>query len=104
MIMQIMKCREAKAQGLPKYFTNKPCSKGHISERYTLGGNCCKCVQTRTKTKVKAAYFRRYRKLRRDKIIAYLGGKCIKCGFSDERALQIDHTNGGGSKDVRLSK
>lgn len=25
-----------------------------------------------------------------------LGGKCVKCGFSDERALQIDHIEGGG--------
>jgi hypothetical protein len=25
-----------------------------------------------------------------------LGNKCCRCGFSDERALQIDHINGGG--------
>ena len=25
-----------------------------------------------------------------------MGGKCLKCGFSDYRALQIDHINGGG--------
>ncbi len=104
MIMQIMKRREAKTQGLSKYFTNKPCSKGHVSERYTFGGNCCECVGTRTKTKVKAEYFRNYRKLRRDKIIAYLGGKCVKCGFSDVRALQIDHINGGGSKERKVLK
>jgi RNase P subunit RPR2 len=29
---------------------------------------------------------------------ALLGGKCVKCGFSDIRALQIDHVNGGGVK------
>lgn len=28
-----------------------------------------------------------------------LGGKCVSCGFSDKRALQIDHINGGGSKE-----
>jgi len=28
-----------------------------------------------------------------------LGGECIKCGFNDKRALQIDHINGGGSKE-----
>ncbi len=37
------------------------------------------------------------RKLRLATIEA-LGGKC-KCGFSDVRALQIDHINGGGSKE-----
>lgn len=25
-----------------------------------------------------------------------LGGICVRCGFSDERALQIDHVDGGG--------
>ena len=28
-----------------------------------------------------------------------MGGKCVRCGFSDPRALQIDHINGGGSKE-----
>lgn len=37
-------------------------------------------------------------------MIKLLGGKCIKCGFSDKRALQIDHINGGGSKSHSLEK
>lgn len=28
-----------------------------------------------------------------------LGNKCVRCGFSDWRALQIDHVYGGGRKD-----
>lgn len=30
--------------------------------------------------------------------------RCIRCGFSDRRALQIDHINGGGNqeKNIRL--
>lgn len=35
----------------------------------------------------------------RKAVIAYLGGKCQLCGFSDERALQVDHINGDGYKD-----
>ena len=31
--------------------------------------------------------------------IELLGGQCCKCGFSDPRALQFDHINGGGSKE-----
>ena len=31
--------------------------------------------------------------------IEKLGGKCIKCGFSDARALQVDHINGGGNQE-----
>lgn len=38
------------------------------------------------------------RKLRLS-VIEILGNKCCKCGFSDRRALQIDHINGGGSKE-----
>lgn len=35
----------------------------------------------------------------RNSVLEALGGKCIKCGFIDKRALQIDHINGGGSKE-----
>ena len=37
----------------------------------------------------------------RAKVIAELGGKCVRCGFNDPRALQIDHINGGGVKEIR---
>lgn len=32
-------------------------------------------------------------------IYKVLGNKCCKCGFVDERALQLDHINGDGFKD-----
>lgn len=37
----------------------------------------------------------------REKAINKLGGKCCKCGYYDHRALQIDHINGGGSKELK---
>jgi len=30
-----------------------------------------------------------------------LGDHCVKCGFSDKRALQVDHINGNGNKTRR---
>jgi len=42
---------------------------------------------------------KKYRDRLRSAALAFLGGKCVKCGFSDERALQIDHINGGGRKE-----
>lgn len=33
-----------------------------------------------------------------------LGRKCVKCGFSDERALQFDHINGEGYKDRKVGQ
>lgn len=41
----------------------------------------------------------------RIEIVEVLGGKCNKCGFTDIRALQVDHVEGGGCKERReLSK
>lgn len=37
----------------------------------------------------------------RVRAIEKLGGQCVKCGYLDVRALQIDHINGGGGKDRR---
>jgi hypothetical protein len=39
------------------------------------------------------------RRERRAEIISHLGGKCIRCGFNDSRALQVDHVNGGGRQE-----
>ena len=37
----------------------------------------------------------------RDKIEAFFGDKCVRCGFNDPRALQLDHINGNGAADRR---
>ncbi len=50
-------------------------------------------------------YYQKYQKDRKRKmrknVLDFLGGKCIACGFSDYRALQIDHINGGGCREIR---
>lgn len=35
----------------------------------------------------------------RQALLAFFGGRCVRCTFSDWRALQLDHINGGGYKD-----
>lgn len=40
-------------------------------------------------------------KLRKDTMKILGGEKCVKCGFSDYRALHIDHINGGGNKHIK---
>ena len=47
----------------------------------------------------KKEYNKEWRYKKRIELLGFLGGKCIKCGFSDWRALQIDHINGNGAKD-----
>lgn len=39
----------------------------------------------------------------RKKIIKLLGNKCVRCGFTDARALQIDHVNGDGANERRIT-
>src|SRR5208282_113856 len=38
----------------------------------------------------------------REECLTLLGGRCKRCGFSDYRALQIDHVYGGGSNDTDI--
>jgi hypothetical protein len=38
---------------------------------------------------------------RRQELLTLLGGVCVHCGFSDARALQVDHVNGGGYAERR---
>ena len=50
-------------------------------------------------------YFRQYQNDKnrewRTRVLAHLGGKCVRCGFTDERALQVDHVRGDGYLDGR---
>lgn len=56
-------------------------------------------MKQNTYTKNKKIYQRNYLRNLRESVVVILGGKCVKCGFDDKRALQIDHINGGGSKE-----
>lgn len=59
-------------------------------------------IEYRKKHKLKySEYANNANYVLRKKILFLLGGKCNKCGFSDERALQIDHINGDGYKERR---
>jgi hypothetical protein len=51
--------------------------------------------------RIKRIYAKAYYAKLRSEILKILGNKCVRCGFTDTRALQIDHINGGGSKENR---
>lgn len=67
MAPQIISRKDAKAKGLKRLFTGRPCSNGHICERYTSSYECVECAQTRATVWAKdhaeyvAAYQRKYR-------------------------------------------
>lgn len=42
---KIITQQDAKAQGLKRYFTGKPCKHGHIAERLVSDSKCLKCAQ-----------------------------------------------------------
>ena len=39
--------KEARAIGSPRYFTGILCKRGHLSERYAVGGHCVECDNQR---------------------------------------------------------
>lgn len=41
--MRVISCKLAKEQGLPKYFTGKPCKHGHLAERRVSDRGCVEC-------------------------------------------------------------
>jgi len=47
---------------------------------------------------------REYNSRVRSKIYDFFGNKCVKCSFSDSRALQLDHINGGGNQARKAGK
>jgi len=45
--MNIVSRKDAIEQGLPHYFTGKPCRNGHTDERFTRSSNCLECERQR---------------------------------------------------------
>ena len=50
----------AKAAGLTRYFTGKPCPRGHIAEREVSWGKCITCRRERSKSLRKSTADRRH--------------------------------------------
>jgi len=44
---------------------------------------------------------RKKRRKLHDRVIDLLGGKCVGCGITDKRILQINHKDGGGAKEYK---
>ena len=93
---------------------NVSCLKcSRIEIKHKAKGLCASCYEKQrdSTTASKRESQRRYRENNREKvresqrlekqrkkikIHTLLGSVCVRCGFSDIRALQIDHINGGG--------
>jgi hypothetical protein len=96
-----------------KLLIHNTCKYGHLKSDFRLspkGLRICRiCERNRRnkyynshkeeRAKLNALNDRRLRRNLRDQLIQFFGAKCIKCGFTDKRALQIDHIYGGGTKE-----
>ena len=76
-------------------------SKEYNRAWYAANRDKVKAMQAKWAADKGADYFKDRRRALRAAALAHLGGVCCRCGFSDVRALQIDHVNGGGSKEHR---
>lgn len=106
----------AKASGLHRYFTGKPCKYGHISERFATG-TCCKCselfadsnrLHLRSYSREYARQLRRKRGMKarnpdraqREELRLRFAGRprpkaCETCG--KEKQIRFDHCHTTGS-------
>jgi hypothetical protein len=48
--MELISREEAKNQGLYRYFNDKPCRKGHISQKYVSNMSCVVCANVKNKS------------------------------------------------------
>lgn len=47
--LPIISRKQARALGLKRFFTGKPCKQGHVAERGVAGGCCIVCREARVK-------------------------------------------------------
>jgi hypothetical protein len=97
--MEILSRDEALEKGLKRYFTGKPCKRGHVSERFTVSKNCVGCHYRKEGIKGTELRLKLYadpRIITRDAAIAqgktryYTGVPCHK-GHLSERQV-TDHS------------
>lgn len=57
---KIISGSEARRLGLKRYFTGKPCKKGHVAERYADKGMCVECEKERATLRSKSPQVKAY--------------------------------------------
>lgn len=99
--MKLISKAEAKAQGLPRYFTGKPCARGHVAERKTASDACHECTLERQRQRRRAKVAAEFPEGRKPWKVCGEGEKvCITCRtarplaefYADKRALDGKQT------------
>lgn len=61
-------------------------------------------MKTSEELKKRKEYNRARRAKLREQLFEVLGEECARCGFSDKRALQVDHIDGRGTEERKKYK
>ena len=109
--MKIVTLKEARSQGLVRYYTGKPCANGHVAERRVKGRSCVECSKLRVRRhearRVKEnPRYNQERHLKRtfdmsleeyDIMLASQGNSCPTCQSSFEDVTpHVDHCHTTG--------
>lgn len=108
-----MNRKEAKGAGLSRY-TGKVCDShpDKLGERLVCNSHCVECHVHRIRVREKVGGDKYAQKLKRNwnakqrrkaAVFEHYGMVCALCGFSDMRALTIDHENQMGSNHKSLN-
>lgn len=86
-------CREAKG---PAEFRPEPRKRNGLSSWCKdCGRGAARDYKKRNPQVAVPGYARDYYRAKCSEALQLLGGRCVRCGFDDERALQIDHIDAG---------
>lgn len=86
---------KARSNPLGRHYVCRPCARKYAKEMYHKHRDKRLARQLR--------YQREYYWGLRKELVRKLGGKCVVCGITDIRVLQVNHLNGGGKKEFRNS-
>lgn len=60
MTIQVILLKDAISQGLKRYFTGKPCKRGHVCERFVWNSGCVDCDRL-VRNKIEKTYYAKHR-------------------------------------------
>lgn len=84
---------DAKALGLPRYFTGNPCIRGHIAERQVSNGGCLDCSRVLGLDVKRAGSRRRYHANKESAAVKYRAYYLKRRDYMLERAREYQRQN-----------
>lgn len=81
--MEILSRKDARAIGAARYFTGKPCKRGHVTQRITTSALCVECnrvIQRASRKRIKLADHRAWKteieEPQKPGVVRFIAGRC----------------------------